>query len=158
MVNYLGDGWTNLGETFRDWRGWPREWPRERSFWKKLKIRFEIFGKPCRHVLAAVLKSAAHSELLRPALGFVLLRRKKTRKRIWSTCIWFSSFPPSSSSTVQSSKQVAKARRGPQIPALVGGQWSSASVSGRACSGHHLQYWEYECSHLWHLGGSCAVS
>ena len=34
VVNNLWDGWTNLGETFRDCIGWVWEWPRERILWK----------------------------------------------------------------------------------------------------------------------------
>ena len=41
--NDLWDGWTNLGETFRDYLGHAGEWPREIIFlnsWKRKRLKF----------------------------------------------------------------------------------------------------------------------
>ena len=48
FVTYdLQDGWTNLGQTFRDYRGYPGERPRKRIFWKSWKIKkFKFLESP----------------------------------------------------------------------------------------------------------------
>ena len=43
----LQDGWTNLSQTFRDYRGYPGERPRKRIFWKIWKMTKLHFWHPC---------------------------------------------------------------------------------------------------------------
>ena len=48
LVTYdLQDAWTNLGQTFRDYRGYPGEPPGKRMFWKIWKMTKLHFWHPC---------------------------------------------------------------------------------------------------------------
>ena len=58
VVNDLRDGWTNLGETFRDCQGWAGEWPRERTFPKIEKLKSLQFWQALRHSRPAAVPKA----------------------------------------------------------------------------------------------------